>query len=66
MKDPFSVEGKVTVITGGGTGIGAAIAREFAIRGAPVMVAGRTAATLERTRDHIRQAGEDVSSRSAM
>ena len=57
MKDPFSVDGKVTVITGGGTGIGAAIAREFAMRGAPVMIAGRTAATLERTRDHIRQAG---------
>jgi len=57
MFDPFSVEGKVTVVTGGGTGIGASIAREFAIRGAPVLICGRRTAPLEETRDAIRNAG---------
>ena len=41
MKDPFSVEGKVTIVTGGGTGIGESIAKEFASRGAPVLIASR-------------------------
>ncbi len=57
MRDPFSVEGKVTMVTGGGTGIGASIAREFAARGAPVLVASRNAAHLEPVRDQIRGAG---------
>src|SRR5271170_5228717 len=57
VKDPFSVEGKVTIVTGGGTGIGASIAREFAARGAPVLIASRRAAHLEPVRDEIRRAG---------
>lgn len=57
MKDVFSVEGKVTIVTGGGTGIGAVIAREFAVRGAPVLVASRNAEHLEPVRDGIRKAG---------
>jgi NAD(P)-dependent dehydrogenase (short-subunit alcohol dehydrogenase family) len=57
LKDVFSVEGKVTVVTGGGTGIGIAIAREFAVRGAPVLVASRNAAHLEPVRDDIRKLG---------
>lgn len=55
--DPFSVEGKVTIVTGGGTGIGASIAREFAARGAAVLIASRRAAHLEPVRDEIRRAG---------
>ncbi|MGH8014112.1 MAG: SDR family NAD(P)-dependent oxidoreductase [Candidatus Binataceae bacterium] len=57
MKDVFSVEGKVTIVTGGGTGIGTRIAHEFAIRGAPVLIASRNAEHLEPVRDNIRQAG---------
>jgi hypothetical protein len=60
MKDPFSVEGKVTIITGGGSGIGAAMAREFTRRGAAVLIAGRTPEKLERTRDAIRKDGGRV------
>jgi len=57
LKDPFSVEGKVTIVTGGGTGIGESIAREFAARGAPVLIASRNAQHLEPARDAIRKAG---------
>ena len=57
MKDPFSVEGKVTIVTGGGTGIGESIAKEFAKRGAPVLIASRKAENLEKVRDEIRRAG---------
>ena len=57
MKNPFSVEGKVTIVTGGGTGIGESIAKGFAERGAPVLVASRKVENLERVRDEIRNAG---------
>jgi NAD(P)-dependent dehydrogenase (short-subunit alcohol dehydrogenase family) len=57
LKDVFSVEGKVTIVTGGGTGIGESIAREFALRGAPVLIASRNAQHLEPVRDSIRKAG---------
>lgn len=57
MKDVFSVEGKVTIVTGGGTGIGESIAKEFAARGAPVLIASRNAEHLGPVRDAIRKAG---------
>ncbi|MBI3796048.1 MAG: SDR family NAD(P)-dependent oxidoreductase, partial [Deltaproteobacteria bacterium] len=38
----FDSTGKVTIVTGGGTGIGADIAREFCRRGAKVMITSRT------------------------
>jgi NAD(P)-dependent dehydrogenase (short-subunit alcohol dehydrogenase family) len=57
LKDPFSVEGKVTIVTGGGTGIGESIAREFAKRGAPVLIASRNLENLTRVRDEIRKDG---------
>jgi NAD(P)-dependent dehydrogenase (short-subunit alcohol dehydrogenase family) len=57
VKNVFGVEGKVTIVTGGGTGIGVAIAREFAQRGAPVLIASRNAEHLEPVRDEIRKGG---------
>jgi NAD(P)-dependent dehydrogenase (short-subunit alcohol dehydrogenase family) len=57
LKDVFSVDGKVTIVTGGGTGIGVAIAHEFARRGAPVLIASRSAEHLEPVRDSIRKEG---------
>jgi NAD(P)-dependent dehydrogenase (short-subunit alcohol dehydrogenase family) len=57
LKDPFSVEGKVAIVTGGGTGIGESIAKEFSARGAPVLIASRKIENLERVRDEIRKAG---------
>src|SRR5687768_18232470 len=41
------LEGKVAIISGGGTGIGAAIARRFAAEGARVAVTGRRPEPIE-------------------
>lgn len=41
------LEGKVALVTGGGTGIGAAIARELGQQGATVVIASRKAANIE-------------------
>ena len=43
----FDLTGKVAVITGGGRGIGRAIARALAAHGAQIVVCGRTPATLD-------------------
>lgn len=43
----FDLSGKVAVVTGGGRGLGRAIARGLGQAGARVVLAGRTAATLE-------------------
>ncbi len=43
------VEGKVAVVTGGGTGIGRAVAAALVARGDRVAILGRRAEVLERT-----------------
>lgn len=47
----------VAIVTGGGTGLGAATARELADNGAKVVVCGRTLENLEEVADGIRASG---------
>jgi len=50
----FDLSGKVAVITGGGRGIGRAIAEAFAAHGADLVICGRTPEPLEKTVQAIR------------
>src|SRR5262245_60947311 len=51
--DRFDLADRVAIITGGGTGIGAATARLFAEHGADTVIASRTASELERVAAEI-------------
>lgn len=53
------------VITGGGTGIGRAIARRFVLDGASVVLVGRRVEVLEATADELRESGGEVTTHSA-
>lgn len=53
IPDLFSVEGKIVLVTGGGTGLGRMIATAFAINGAKVYITGRRADVLERTAESV-------------
>ena len=57
MLPPGSFEGRVAIVTGGGTGIGHAIAREFAALGADLVLAGRREEPLVETAGLIKAAG---------
>ncbi len=54
------LQGKVAIITGGGQGIGAAIAETYAREGAKVLITGRTLSKLEEVAGKIREAGGDA------
>ena len=54
---PFSLEGKVAIVTGGGVGIGKSIAIEFARAGADVAIASRKIEHLEPVTAEIKKLG---------
>ncbi len=53
----FSLEGRVAIVTGSGTGIGRATAKVLAQHGADIVVAGRRAELIEQTAASIRELG---------
>ena len=57
-KSPFSLEGRTAIVTGGGTGIGKAIAIEFAKAGADVAVCSRKMEHLEPVMKEIHRLGK--------
>ncbi|MBI5258059.1 MAG: SDR family oxidoreductase [Burkholderiales bacterium] len=60
MFEPGLLAGKRILITGGGTGLGAAMATRFAELGATLLLCGRRASALDATADTLRARGAAV------
>jgi NAD(P)-dependent dehydrogenase (short-subunit alcohol dehydrogenase family) len=56
----YSLQGKVVLVTGGGRGLGLALAREVGSQGARVVICGRTPETLARAEQDLRSRGIDA------
>lgn len=59
-KPSMSLEGKVAIVTGGGTGLGAALAATLAGAGAAVAITGRRREPLERVAGEMSRRGDRV------
>ncbi len=57
MLERYSMDGKVTIITGGGTGLGRAMVRALARAGSDIVVAARRTGPIEETADEVRSLG---------
>jgi 2-deoxy-D-gluconate 3-dehydrogenase len=55
MKDPFSLKGKVAIVTGGNGGIGKGIARGFAGVGGDIVIAARNQAKTAKAAEEIKR-----------
>ena len=55
MLKPDALKGKIIVVTGGGTGLGKAMAKYFSELGAKVAIASRKMEVLEKTAEEIRE-----------
>ncbi len=60
MLEKFSLEGRVAIVTGGGTGLGLEMVRHLAQAGADLAIAGRRLAPIERAAAEIKAAGHDA------
>ena len=57
----LGIKGRVAIVTGGSRGIGRETARQFLEEGVRVMISGRNAETIQKTRDELaKQTGGEI------